>query len=262
MTAPGGSDRSSRLRAILEILEADGATVGATLARRLNVSGATMRRDLAILEERRLVVRQRGRVARTTTAEVPVELRDGTFGPAKSRIARHAAGLLPTGPLTLAMSGGTTAAEVARVLSTRAGLTVVTNSLTTALVLANGVGVRVVVNGGWLRNASFELVGRLTESTFAAVHVSCAMLGADGVSALSGLTTHDEAEARSNRAMLQRADRVVVVADGSKIGRITPARMADAAEISDLVTDASAPLDELAALSSLGVQVHVVPVDR
>lgn len=259
---PGGADRSSRLRAILEILDREGATPGLALAERLNVSGATIRRDLAALEERRLVARRRGQVHRTTTAEVPVELRDGTFGQAKVRIARHAAGLLPPGPLTLAMSGGTTAAEVARVLSTRTGLTVVTNSLTTALVLASSPGVRVVVNGGWLRNASFELVGRLTESTFAAVHVSCAVLGADGVSALAGLTTHDESEARSNRAMLQRADRVLVVADGSKIGRTTAARMADAAEISDLVTDASASPDELAALSGQGVHVHVVPSDR
>ena len=76
------------------------------------------------------------------------------------------------------------------------------------------------------------------------------------------ITTHDESEARSNRAMLQRADRVVVVADGSKLGRTTAARMAEATEISDLVTDDTASPDELAALTRLGVHVHVVPAAR
>ncbi|WP_425956078.1 DeoR/GlpR family DNA-binding transcription regulator [Xylanimonas sp. McL0601] len=254
----GGADRAARLREILAILDTEGAMPTLVLAQRVRVSGATIRRDLAALEERRLVVRHHGGVARTTTAEVPVELRDGTFWAAKSRIARRAADLLPAGPLTLAINGGTTTAEVAKALTTRHDLTVVTNSLTIALAFASGTGVRVVVNGGWLRTSSFELVGRLTESTFAAVRVSCAVIGVDGVSASAGLTTHDEAESRANRAMLQRADRVIVVADGSKIGRTTAAHMADASQITDLVTDTSAPRTELSRLAAAGVRVHEV----
>lgn len=255
---PRGNDRAARLREIVAILDVEGTAAAGTLARRLGVSGATIRRDLAELEACSLVTRRHGRVERTPTAEVPVELRDGQFGEAKRRIARHVVGLLPDGPLTLAMNGGTTTAEVARALTMRSGLVVVTNSLTTALVLASGPGVRVVLNGGVLRARSFELVGTLAESTAAAVRVRCAVLGADGVSALSGVTTHDDAEARANHAMLRQAARVIVVADGSKVGRTTAARMAAAREVDDLVTDASVEPREVSALRRQGVRVHVV----
>ena len=93
------------------------------------------------------------------------------------------------------------------------------------------------MTGGAVRSSSFELVGSLAEHTFNAINVNIAILGADGVTAVSGATTHDDTEARTNRAMASHAQRLVVVADARKIGRLTLARVADATEIDDLVTD-------------------------
>jgi DeoR family transcriptional regulator of aga operon len=74
---------------------------------------------------------------------------------------------------------------------------------------------------------------------------------------VGGITTHDENEARTNRAMLVRAQRVVVVADGSKLGRITLARIADVTEVHEVITDSSAAPEKLAALRTAGVEVTI-----
>ena len=76
------------------------------------------------------------------------------------------------------------------------------------------------MTGGVVRSNSFEVVGVLAENTFNAINVGTAILGTDGISAAGGATTHDETEARTNNAMVSHAQRVVVVADGSKIGRL------------------------------------------
>jgi DeoR family transcriptional regulator, aga operon transcriptional repressor len=85
-----------------------------------------------------------------------------------------------------------------------------------------------------------------------------AMLGADGVSVSGGVTTHDEVEAATNRAMAKSAQRLVIAADGSKIGRRAFARITEMASVTELVTDASADPDELAAIADLGVRVITV----
>lgn len=86
------------------------------------------------------------------------------------------------------------------------------------------------------------------------------MVGADGVSAAGGLTTHDETEARTNHTMIERAQRVVAVVDSSKVGTITLARMADLGEIDMLITDAGVDPTELEKIRAAGVEVQLVPL--
>ena len=102
-----------------------------------------------------------------------------------------------------------------------------TNALTTAMEIASRPNLKVIMTGGVVRSNSFEAVGVIAEHTFNAINVGTAILGTDGISAAGGATTHDETEARTNNAMVSHAQRVVVVADGSKVGRVTLAKMAD-----------------------------------
>lgn len=251
--------RSSRMSRILALVDEAGSVRLGDLVRALGVSPATLRRDLADMEDRGLLVRTHGGVrAFDTTHEVPVRLRDSHYREAKVRIAERAAELLPGGRYSVAISGGTTAAAVARVLATRPDLAIVTNALTTATELASRSNLQVIMTGGVVRSTSFEAVGVLAEHTFNAINVGTAFLGTDGISVRSGATTHDETEARTNHAMVAHAERVIVVADGSKVGRVTLARMADVSEVHVLVTDSTADPDELAALREAGVEVHVV----
>jgi len=255
----GPGKRSRRMADLLDVVNDRGEVSIGELSAHFHTSAATIRRDLGLLADEGLLLRTHGGARMSgAPAEVPVSLRDTRFQAAKDRIAKAAAAMIPKERHSVAFSGGTTSACVARELARHTDLTVITNSLTTATLLTRYPRLKVVMTGGILRPQSLELVGVLAEGTFNAVtRIGTAILGADGVSAAEGVTTYDETEARTNHAMVAKADRTIVVADGSKIGRAAFATMAVVSEIDVIVTDASADEDELARLRRAGVQVVV-----
>ncbi|WP_426518555.1 DeoR/GlpR family DNA-binding transcription regulator [Diaminobutyricibacter sp. McL0618] len=255
--------RAQRMVAILDLVSERGSVSLAELAETLDISAATARRDLSDLADQNLVVRTHGGVtALERGREIPVALRDTRFQEAKRAIAKAMVQRLPPEKHVIALSGGTTTASVARALANHRDIAVVTNSLTIAGLLSGYSGVRVVMTGGFLRPQSLELVGALAESTFNAVNVGTAILGADGISASTGVTTHDETEARTNLAMVTKAQRTVVVADGSKVGAVALAQVADIGQVEMLITDSTADPAELDRLRAAGVEVVVVDVGK
>lgn len=258
--AAPSTKRSGRMVELLARLNSQGEMALAELARILNASEATIRRDVAVLAEQGLLIRTHGGARPTTgLAELPLTLRDGRNRIAKQRIARRVAELVPPGRHAMALTGGTTAAEVLRALEHRHDLTIITNSITIALEAAQQGQSRVLIAGGVLRTSSMELVGSLTESTFKHINVATAIVGTDGISAAGGVTTHDDIEARTNHTMIERAQRVIVVADSSKIGVVTLAKLADLSDVDILITDSNADAEELAKIKRAGVEVQIVP---
>jgi len=254
--------RADRVSAILERLAAHGSVSASDLAASFGVSAATLRRDLQMLEDQKLLTRTHGgAVAHDVAYELPVRYRAGQHREQKRLIARHAVARLPRGRLTLSLTGGTTTSEVARLVADRSDLTVITNALNIAAELALRPRLKLIVTGGVTRTQSYELVGPLAEQTLAGFNVEVAVVGVDGISAAGGLTTHDEIEAHTNAATIRRANRVVVVADGSKVGRVLLARICaldDIVEVGELVTDASADPQALDAIRRAGLDVEVV----
>lgn len=251
--------RSSRMVALLAILDERGETQLSDLAKALNASEATIRRDVAVLSERRLLERTHGGARPMTgLSELPVSLRDGRNRSAKQRIASEAAACIPPGRHAMALTGGTTATEVLKSLQHRDDLTIITNSITIALEAADQGQSRVLIAGGVLRANSMELVGPLTENTFKQVNVATAIVGTDGISAAGGVTTHDFTEAQTNHTMIKGAHRVIVVADSSKVGVVTLAKLADIDEVDLLITDSGADAEALEAIRRSGVTVKVV----
>jgi DeoR family transcriptional regulator of aga operon len=246
--------KTERLGRILELLARDGSVSVADLARELGVSEATVRRDLQALGEQRLLERSHGgAVAHGTAHELPVRYRTGRSDE-KRRIARHAAEHVTDG-MAIAFTGGTTTTEVARALAARHGLTVVTNALNIAVELAVRPDLKLIVTGGVARSTSYELVGSLADATLHGLFVDLAFVGVDGVDAERGLTTQNEVEAATNRALMDRAKRTIVVADASKLGRVAFAEIAgiDRAEL--LITNIGADPDEVAHLYQAGLRV-------
>lgn len=257
------SRRAERLVRILDLLAIKHEMSITELCRRLSVSPATLRRDMSDLQEQGLVARTRGGARAAAGEEIPIRLRDIQRPLAKRAIAIRAAELLPVGRhLAVAIGGGSTTADVARQLTCRRHLTIVTNALTTAFVVAAHPNLQVIMTGGVVRSSSFELVGGLADNAFNGINVNIAILGADGVTAEHGVTTYDHTEARTNNAMVTHAQRLMVVADGSKIGRVTLAKVAEASAIDDLVTDDSADPTELARLAALGVNIQIARVQN
>lgn len=258
----GSGKRSRRMLRILELL-ADQETLSVTeLVNLLDVSPATARRDLSDLCLQGLLLRTPGGAqGYPYLTEVPVHLRAGTSQLSKQRIARKATALLPPGPYAIAIGGGTTAAAVAHALIQRQGLTIVTNSLSTANEISMHPQLRVMMTGGLVRSSSYELVGGLAERSFDAINIGTAFLGADGVSLKGGITTHDEIEARTNAAMIRSSERTIVVADSSKVGRVTLAQVVKVSGIDDLVTDSDADPRAIDDLRSAGIRIHLVDAD-
>jgi DeoR family transcriptional regulator of aga operon len=157
----------------------------------------------------------------------------------------------------IGLTGGTTTTEVARAIAHRP-LTVVTNALNIASELAVRPNVKLVVTGGVARPESYELVGPIADRVVAELHLDMVFIGADGITAAAGLTTHHEIEAHTDRAVLDSASRVVVVSDGSKLGRVAFAQICPMSAVHELVTDAEADLGELAAIRDAGVVMTVV----
>jgi DeoR family transcriptional regulator of aga operon len=250
--------QSERLSAILERLSGNGSVSVTDVADELGVSSATIRRDLHLLETQRLLARTHGgAVAQGMLYELPLRYKAARNQSEKLRIARAAADRVTDG-LAIGLTGGTTTTEVARTLVDRQRLTVVTNALNIASELVVRPKLKLVVTGGVARPESYELVGPIAETSLAGFHLDVVFVGADGIRLDAGLTTHHEVEAHTNRALIDRAARVIVVADSSKLGRVAFARICDIERVHELITDARADASVVAALREAGVEVSTV----
>lgn len=250
--------QSERLSAILEALANDGSVGVADLATQLDVSAATVRRDLEFLEHQRMLTRTHGgAVAQGVLYELPLRYKSARHQEEKKRIAAEAATRVADG-VAIGLTGGTTTTEVARAVIDRQRLTVVTNALNIASELAIRPNLKLVVTGGYARAESYELVGPLAEQALAGLNLDVVFLGVDGISPTAGITTHHEVEAHTNLALIERARHVVVVTDSSKIGLVAFAQICPIDRVHEVITDAGADRGLLAELREAGVDVVTV----
>jgi DeoR family transcriptional regulator of aga operon len=250
--------QAERLAAILERLSSDRTVGVADLASSLHVSTATVRRDLVLLQDQRLLSRiHGGAMAHGVIYELPLRYKSARHQEEKRRIAVAAAGLVADG-MVVGLTGGTTCTEVARELVERQRLTVVTNALNIASELAVRPEVKLVVTGGTARPESYELVGPLAEQSLSGLNLDVVFIGVDGIDHLAGCTTHHEVEAHTNMALIERADRVVAVADSSKIGHVAFAQICPIQRVDELVTDRGAGPRSLHALREAGLKILAV----
>ncbi|HEY2298036.1 MAG TPA: DeoR/GlpR family DNA-binding transcription regulator [Jatrophihabitans sp.] len=253
--------QEDRLGLILQRLNEHGSVGVTGLSDSFGVSEASVRRDLHLLEKQKLLTRTHGgAVASGVLYELPMRYRGGQHYEAKRAIAARAVDLIPSDAASVGLNGGSTTTEVARALAATRSIRVVTNALNIASELAVRANIELVVCGGSARSESYELVGPLAEMTLSSINLDIAVIGVDGVSPTAGFTTHHEVEAHTNRALVRAAERVLVVADSSKIGKRGFARIVDVGSVSDIVTDSNADPKDLAALSRLGPAVHTVDV--
>lgn len=247
--------KSGRLSAILERLANGGTVDVGELAAELSTSPATIRRDLAALEQQRLLTRTHGgAVAHAVSYELPLRYKGVRRANEKRRIAEAAAATVCEG-MAIGLTGGTTATEVARALADRQQLTIVTNALNIASELAVRPNIKLIVTGGLARSQSYELSGPIAESGLTGLSLDVAFIGVDGVDPEAGCTTHEEVEAHTNGVMIRHAKQVVVVADSSKIGKIAFARICGAGAVGHFITDSGADDQAVQALTDCGMRV-------
>jgi DeoR family transcriptional regulator of aga operon len=230
----------------------------AALAAKFEVSDATVRRDLRLLEKQRLVSRSRGGAEpHTSFNDLPLSYKDTQDIGEKRRIARRALQFVD-GARVIGTTGGTTVSEFARLLMDRDGLTIVTNALNLATYLVTNPRLRVFAAGGEVRGSSQETVGPTAETFMAHYNIDVAFIGVDGVDAEAGCTNYDPVGARVNAMMCERARTNIVLADATKIGRVALAQVRPLATVDVIVTDSRAPKEALDRISAEGCEVIVV----
>lgn len=256
-------NRHERHTTLLDLLAERHQLEVESVAAELGVSVATVRRDLDHLGEQQLLTRTRGgAVAHSVSYELPLRYRAVRHASEKERIARTAAGLVGRG-MVVGLNGGTTTSEVARTLATRPDLTggtgdpavtIVTNALNIAHELAVRPHIKIVTTGGVALPQSYELVGPLARHLLAEVSLNLVFLGVDALDAEEGAGARNEEEARVNALLAERARRVVVVADHSKLGGRAFARICPVETVDTLITGVEAG-DRTAPFEERGVQV-------
>ncbi|RJT80971.1 DeoR/GlpR transcriptional regulator [Arthrobacter cheniae] len=249
---------AERHGAILERLAHQPAVRVSGLALALGVSEMTVRRDIDILEARGALVRVHGGAVRPgslSSVEAAFDVNRTRGGEAKRRIAAAAVSLLAPG-MTVSITGGTTTYALAPLLSRVPGLTVITNSLPLAdelhrLHTANqGDGAAQVLLSGGQLTPSKALVGPLATRAIESLHADLCFMGAHGVDASAGITTPNLAEADTNQAFVRSCGQLVVLADSSKIGVVSLARVSTLDAAAALVTDRR-PGSDYAALTRI-----------
>lgn len=256
-------NRDARLAQLVDFVTDRGTVRVEDVVTHLEVSAATVRRDLDALADQQLITRTRGGArSNATSGDVPMRYRSARNAKEKSRIAAEAASLVRPGEV-IAFNGGTTTTAAAYEVGVRTSsnpafadslLTVVTNAVNIASDLVIRPEIRVVVTGGVARTRSYELIGPLSECALPMISIDTLFLGVNAIDESGTLFTHHEGEAAINGALVRIARRVVVLVDSSKLNKSAFARICDRHQYEAIITDADTHSPALRHLRSLGVK--------
>jgi DeoR family transcriptional regulator, aga operon transcriptional repressor len=247
-----------RQKQILSLLGRQGRLSVAEIVQQFSISEATARRDLESLALQGKAQRVHGGVISVEQAppELPILEREQEQSDEKARIGRAAASLVADKE-TVFLGSGTTVLEVARNLRDRKHLTVITNSLAVLNMLAGLKQITVISLGGMLRESELSFIGHITEQALSEVRVDKVFMGTRGLSLEHGLTNDYLQETLTDRAILKIGREVVIVADYSKINRVSTALLAPLNTMHTFITDAKADKKFIQALKKQGIQVVI-----
>ena len=248
-----------RRRFILKEVNRPGSVTVTELVDRLGVSDMTVRRDLETLSARKLLQKVHGGAVPLpkTAAEPHFTQKQRLNREEKKAIAREALPLVEDGH-TIAFSAGTTTWQIAEALPQGDEVfTFITNSTNVALTLQENGWEQIVLSGGSFRTPSDALVGPFAERTLKTLNADVLFLGVHGIHPDAGLTTPNVAEAETNRCLVDAAQKVVVVADHTKLGVVALAKITPLSRVDVLVTDEKAGTEVLREIELAGVRVVV-----
>jgi DeoR family transcriptional regulator, fructose operon transcriptional repressor len=244
---------------IREILTAQRTVTAAELCEKLRVTPATIRRDLAALQQEGVLVRSHGgAVSRTssTNFQPSYEALLRSNSEAKREIARVAEQLVLDGD-TIFLEGSTTVLELAKLLAQRHRLTVVTNSPTIVCELQRSPGVAVLCTGGELQKETFYLSGEWAQRSLSELRLDKAVLGVSAIDLQYGISTASHAEAQIKKMLTHAAKTRIALADHGKFGRQSFAYVGPVTDIDTLVTDSGTDPRYIKELREAGLQVMV-----
>jgi DeoR family transcriptional regulator of aga operon len=258
---PANSKKQQRFEKILSALQQSGSIAAEDLSAQLDVSVVTIRRDLDELEQNGVLNRTHGGAVVGYPLFYESFKNDRSFmeqvtrfADEKRRIGRAAAERINPGE-TIAITPGTTTAEIIRGLPLNANITVVTNTVNIAMELSKRKDIDVFVTGGHLRGDWFSLVGISAVQNLGNLLIHTLFVGADGLDADWGASCHNAEEAELNAALLKRARKRIAVVDHTKLAKVASWRICDIGAIHSIITDTGATDEMIAPFEAKGIRV-------
>ncbi len=244
--------RHSRIR---DLLDERGELRISEINRALDVSEATIRRDLDELASQGRIRRTHGGALRVDIDhEPPRRLREETNSGEKDLIAKAAASQICDGE-TIFLGSGTTVASMVPYLHGRSGLRVITNSLPVILQLVEREDVELIIIGGLFRHSEGSMVSPLADEAISKIRADRVFMGIRGLDAERGFTNSSIDEATTDRTILRVADHHTILADHSKFGQVSTFQVAAVSDISVVITSKKAAEPALSAIRDKGVQI-------
>lgn len=250
--------QEARHEQILTQLEKNNTVRIAELTERLGVTRQTIRRDLAELEKAGLIKKVHGgALLNKTNIEPTYNTRDNTSVTEKEMIAEQACQFVEDGD-AIFLDIGTTTLMMAKKLTMKKNLTVITNSLLIAMELASFPEVKVIMSGGELRSGELSLSGPISTKSVANIYLDKAFIGVGGLSIDSGFTDYHLEESEFRRLMIEHAKKSIAIADYSKMGITAIYKSADIHEVDTLITDRKTPENIVQYLRNKGMEILIV----
>ena len=208
------------------------------LCRQLNVSAVTIRKDLKFLEEKGLLFRTHGGASLENPYinEKGVVEKEKIYVEEKNGIAQAAAKLIDEND-SIMMASGTTVQALSKFIKPKNKLTVITSSLHAVLHLIHDKNIKILQLGGYIRHSSASVIGSYAGDILNNISCSKLFLGVDGIDFEYGLSTTNLEEAQLNQKMLASAQKTIVLADASKFGKKSFAKICDLSAINEIITD-------------------------
>ncbi|MBI9097875.1 MAG: DeoR/GlpR transcriptional regulator [Spirochaetaceae bacterium] len=230
--------QAERYLLIMDIIRSEKTVQVENLALRLNVSENTIRRDLNILAEKKMLRRTKG-----GAISIMEDLSESTFkerkdknSDSKEKIAHKAASFINKGD-TIILDGGTTSIRLAEKIRAMEHVTVLTNSLDIANILSETKGITLVLSGGILNRDSRTVTGIPAEKFFSEINADKLFLAVTALSAEEGLSDQNMYETPVKMKMIERAREVIVLADNTKFSKRAFSPIGDLTIADRIITD-------------------------
>jgi DeoR/GlpR family transcriptional regulator of sugar metabolism len=245
---------------ILEWLQEEGSARVKDLSVAFSVSEATVRQDLERLEAEGTIQREHGGAfLKSLPQQVQaMALHHLVNMDKKRKIGRFAASLVSDGE-TIIIDSGSTTTEVANNLGGHENLNVITNGLNIALTLGAVPSFSIHMPGGQFKAPTLSLTGEKAAEYFTNIHAEKLFLATAAISFEAGLTYPSLADMHVKRAMIKSARRVYLVADSTKIGRVSFSSLGGLDLVHVFITDDGIRDEDRQRLEDAGMTVQIAP---
>lgn len=236
-----------RRKILAQELVSEGKVRVGRLAEQLGVSTETIRKDLIFLEKEGIAVKSHGKaVVSSSLVERSYVQKERENKDAKIKIAKTAIELIPPQG-TVILDAGSTNYEIARLLTLRKGLHIITNSVSIMQLLAS-TNHHVFMLGGQVRKSSLAIVGGWAQDELNMIEADLAFIGTDGFLHRNGPTTAVYEEAYIKQAIIKSSMKTVIVADHSKFHQSNMMKFIDWSGVDSLLTDDDATPEDISQL--------------